>query len=155
MWQQNAASLQEIRGVRRGRVISVEPDGVILVSAETDAELVSCRILRTGSTAPTVDLGDQVVYLMLEDDAAEGYILGVLASGEAAGRDASSAKAFNEETQELPARLVLESREEVVLRTGRATIILRSNGDVEIRGKRIVSRAGELQKLSAPMLKLN
>jgi len=52
-------------------------------------------------------------------------------------------------------RIVLDGKEEVVLRTKRAMIVLRANGDIEMLGTRIVSRARAEQKLLAPMLKLN
>lgn len=53
------------------------------------------------------------------------------------------------------ARIILEGREEIVLRTQRAMIVLRASGEIEILGTKIKSRARESQKIAAPMLKLN
>ena len=52
-------------------------------------------------------------------------------------------------------RIVFDATQEIVLKTKQAKLVLRQNGDVEIQGTRIVSRARVLQKLLAPMLKLN
>jgi Domain of unknown function (DUF6484) len=52
-------------------------------------------------------------------------------------------------------RIVLDAEGEIVLKTKRAKLVLRENGDIEVHGMRIVSRARTVQKLLAPMLKLN
>lgn len=52
-------------------------------------------------------------------------------------------------------RIVLHAGEELVLTTKQSHLILRSNGDVELRGERIASRARNIQKLMAPTIKLN
>ncbi len=52
-------------------------------------------------------------------------------------------------------RVTLEARDILILKTKRAVVTLRSNGEVEMLGTRIVSRARSLLKLLAPMLRLN
>jgi hypothetical protein len=152
--------LQGSTTVIRGNIMEITPEGAILVAKESDIrEVIPCEVLRTGPVAPTIEPGDDVIFLLAGDNSERGYILGVieqrglrtpgLSTSESAGEDLAG------EQTEPPSRLVIEGKEEVILRTGRATIVLRANGDVEIRGKRIVSRASEIQKLSAPMLKLN
>ncbi len=149
------ALLQGSMVVHRGKVMTIDPeDGSILISEGRDSRnRLRCLPLRTGAEMPAVQSGDSVIYLVPEEDPAMGYILGVIdRSGPATVQKQKSRTAAGED---VPPRLVLEGKEEVILRTGRSTIVLRSNGDIEIRGKRIVSRARDLQKLAAPMLKLN
>lgn len=52
-------------------------------------------------------------------------------------------------------RIVVDGKEEIAIRVGRAAIVLRSDGEIEILGTRIVSRARESHRLLAPMIKLN
>ena len=52
-------------------------------------------------------------------------------------------------------RIILDGKEEIVLKTPKAMICLRANGDIEIVGRRIVSKAKGEQKILAPMIKLN
>jgi hypothetical protein len=53
-----------------------------------------------------------------------------------------------------PSSIQLDAQE-IVLRTKKSMIVLRANGDIELLGIRILSRARAEQKLMAPMLKLN
>lgn len=52
-------------------------------------------------------------------------------------------------------RLFLDVKDEIILRTKRSMIAIRANGEIEIVGTRVVTRARELNKVVAPMIELN
>lgn len=52
-------------------------------------------------------------------------------------------------------RITLEGREEVVLRCGEASVTLRADGQVIIKGQRITSRAAETHKIRGATVQIN
>lgn len=54
-----------------------------------------------------------------------------------------------------PRRIVLEAREEVVIRSGKSSVTLHNNGDVVTKASRIVSRASRTNKIRGPRVSIN
>ena len=52
-------------------------------------------------------------------------------------------------------RLVLHGREEIELRCGRASLVLRRTGEVEIRGEKIASRSRGANVVTGASIRLN
>jgi hypothetical protein len=52
-------------------------------------------------------------------------------------------------------RLVLQGREEIELRCGHASIVLRRSGEIEIRGEKIVSRSRGANVVTGATIRLN
>lgn len=52
-------------------------------------------------------------------------------------------------------RITLEGREEVVLRCGEASVTLRADGQVIVKGQRITSRAAETHKIRGATVQIN
>ena len=52
-------------------------------------------------------------------------------------------------------RVVLEAHDEIVLRCGESSISLRKDGKVVIRGRELVSRAAEINKIKGGAVHIN
>jgi hypothetical protein len=93
------------------------------------------------------------------DDAARPIILGVLgAHSDTPGLDAAVAAtlASGEATVEADGkRLVIEAKQEVVLRCGEASITLKRDGKVLIRGVNVETRASGTNRVKGATVKIN
>jgi hypothetical protein len=111
---------------------------------------------RTTALLDKSDVGREVAMMFEFGDAMRPLILGVIQEPINLARADSLKGTPKNESHHLRAeRIVLDAEHEVVLKTKRAKLVLRENGDIEVHGMRIVSRARTVQKLLAPMLKLN
>ena len=52
-------------------------------------------------------------------------------------------------------RLVLDAKEEITLRCGKSSVILRKDGKVVVKGIRLISRASETNKIKGASVKIN
>lgn len=52
-------------------------------------------------------------------------------------------------------KMVLEAREEIVLRCGKSSVMLRKDGKVVVKGTQIVSRASAVNKIKGAAVKIN
>jgi hypothetical protein len=137
--------------VHRGIVVDVAADGVVRVHSTAGETSIPCDVLSTGNGKLFLRPGDPVIFLFARETPERGCILGSLRNPEGTNRNDGAIDSHEVRGR----RVTIEGSEEVVLKTGKAMIVLRENGDIEILGRRIVSRATLLQKLLAPMLKLN
>ena len=109
--------------------------------------------------------GQEVVLLFDEGDPSRPLIMGLVqlssetpvldlvleaSEGERAGDEAPS-----REVQVDGRRVVLEGEDEVVLRCGRASITLRRNGKIVIRGTYLVSRAEGTNRIRGGSVQIN
>lgn len=108
----------------------------------------------TGEVAAgtTVDLaaeavGARVTLLFASGDPGQPVIIGLLREA------ASSARPL--EVRLEGERLVLEGRREIELRCGKASILLRENGKVIVKGTHIVSRSSGANKIKGASIALN
>lgn len=141
-------------GLFRGRIERIEPDGRVLVAPLPSGTPVFCDCLDTGGGPLRLRAGDIVVCLA-GANAEDRFVLGRVTPPCAPGEPADAEPEPLQAPAEIPRTLVLEGRESVVIKTERAKIVLRGNGDIELLGERIASRARRIQKLLAPLLKLN
>jgi hypothetical protein len=149
---------ESLRDFRRGVVDALDASGLPVVRQGDGQAAIVCDLLDTGSGVPAVGPGDMVVFFVPADTPDRGCVLGVIrrvpAPPAAAAPHAMAAVAPSVE-HIVASRVVLEGKDEVVLKTPRASIVIRADGDIEILAGRVVSRARTLIKLLAPMLRLN
>jgi hypothetical protein len=119
------------------------------VRAAVDGAAALCELLDTGVGTPSVALGDEVVYVLPADTPGRGCVVGVVRPVPPGPRGDSEVVTLHGR------RISIEADEELVLKTRRASVVIRPNGDVELLGARFVARARAVIKLLAPMLRLN
>jgi len=105
------------------------------------------------AAATTIDLaaetvGARVTLLFASGDPGQPVIIGVL-------REAATSPARPLEVRLEGERLVLEGRREIELRCGKASILLRENGKVIVKGTHIVSRSSGANKIKGASIALN
>ncbi|MGH0034598.1 MAG: DUF6484 domain-containing protein [Myxococcota bacterium] len=156
-------SAEAFQGHRVGEIAAVDAEGRALVTFEgchgvpAPARSVVDAPLRAGEHLE--DLVGCPVLLVFEDgDPSRPIVLGLL-------RDRVCPEARRPEF-ELEAgdardvvvdgqRLVFDANQEIVLRCGKSTLILRRDGKVLVRGSNLVSRASETNRIKGGSISLN
>lgn len=131
-----------------GRIVDVQ-DGKPFVSF-AHLERIPARVALSGlPQTPAAMLDGQPVLLLLENgDPALPVIVGLVTDTlPGLGADASFEVDGN--------RLSFEGREEVELRCGQASITLRADGQVIVKGTRLMSRASETNKIRGATVLIN
>jgi hypothetical protein len=130
----------------RGAVFAFDADGHALVRAPGLAAPVSCDVLDTGLGPIELRVGDSVAFTLYADEPGHGCVIGRICLP---GDDRS--RSVHLELDEL----TIHARSRVCIQTGRARILLAKDGTLELLAWTLVSKARRLQKLLAPMLRLN
>src|SRR5688500_1603605 len=129
-----------IHGVRVGTLESAvqQAGGCVTYLDQPGTEPIVAR-----TTVPIVaaDVGAPALLVFENGDPSLPIITGVLLDGE---RAASPRLPAGKETV---GSLEIEARRELSLRCGKSSVVLSSDGDVTIRGVRILSRARETNKV--------
>ncbi len=109
-------------------------------------------------------IGASVLLVFEDQDPRKPILVGVIRdalgadSEEARDADAEPAVALAPETREVSLdeqRLVFEAQEEVVLKCGKASLVLRKSGEVVIRGANVVSRSTGANRIKGASITLN
>ncbi len=149
------ASVSPIARARRtGGVVKigtvVEVDGARLL-VDFPGNEAGPATARTTVPHGRVPRGAEVVLLFEEDDPARPIVMGILQPGAGAPRQAADAVVAEVDGR----RMVIEGKDEVVLRCGEASITLRRNGRVIIRGAEVESRASGTNKVRGGSVRIN
>ncbi len=122
----------------RATVDAVTDDGSVRLVAHPDRP---CDVLVTGGGALRLAPGDEVLAWLPDDPAQRGVILGRIGASHAPQAD-------------LRDELVLEAREQIVLRVGDGSITLR-DGRILIQGRDLVSEARRLNRIRGGSVAIN
>ncbi|WP_242396311.1 DUF6484 domain-containing protein [Anaeromyxobacter oryzisoli] len=149
--------------VRVGRVVGAD-GGAPVVELPGGAGPVRARsvvLLDGAGLRAAISEQREVVLLLEEDDPRRPIIAGFLAAPSAtpaldAALEATLAPAREAVEVEVDReRLVIEAREEVVLRCGEASLTLHRNGKVVIRGLHVETRAAGTNRIKGGTVKIN
>lgn len=123
---------------RRGIVQSII-DGGLLQVEDGLGTTCHCEVLQTGAPL-ALEPGDQVLFLVPADSVGLGIVLGRV------GRYAKP---------QPPSVLTLEAAEALSLKCGEASIDLRADGKVMVRGEDVLLRAKGTQRIRAGTVSIN
>ena len=136
--------------LRRGRIEAFNEDGSIRVQDEAGGAAVSCDFLRTSAAPlPALHPGDPVLFVF-EEERARGYVLGVVESYEP-GREPTSSSLYTDEVREVK----INAEERIELRCGESSITMDKEGQVVVKGVKIVSRAKKANKIKGGTVLIN
>ena len=137
-------------GVREGRLFVTFAD-----AATSPPGGVAARVaLVDGRSAPGLQPGDALLILLEGGDATRPIVVGIVS--ETLPAAPSPIGPESADCVEVDGRRIeLEGREEVVLRCGRASITLRADGQVVLKGTRLTSRASETNKIRGANVLIN
>lgn len=143
--------------VRVGRIVDVQQGRPYLEfdNAGTGG-CVLARVAMTGQSNLQYAFakGDPVLLVLENGDPALPIIIGVVS--DVLPKPPSPVQGQVEDSFELNGkRISFEGREEVVLRCGKASITLRADGQVVVKGTRLMSRASETNKVRGATVQIN
>lgn len=138
-------------GVTTGTLVGFDADGVALVDLPTDAD---ARPLRARSCVELTraDSGKEVALVFENGDRRHALIIGTLRGPTPRGAlsdNAGTAMEFGRD------HLTLTGSESVTLRCGAASITLRADGKITIRGAELESRASGLLRIQGGSVRIN
>lgn len=123
----------------RGCLLDIRDDGVLLVQMP-GGELCACDWLENATTAAlALAIGDTVLVMPASVDAA-AVVLGRVGRYRA---------------PEVQAKLTLEASESLTLKCGEASVDLRADGKVMVRGEDVLLRAKGTQRIRAGTVSIN
>lgn len=143
-------------GAQRASLVGWEADRGILVRLAGDGRTLPAQSLVAFDAASLTEAIARQAEVLVLCEATTGtpMILGViheppsLAPSEATPEEPLETRVDGE-------RVVLEGKQEIVLRCGASSITLHADGRVLIRGKHLVSRASGLNRITGASLRLN
>ena len=146
-----------------GRIVEVTPDGTVFVDSPRNvAGPVEAKYV-VGLVDTTLCTPDASVLLMFDEEAFENpIILGVLATQLPVPRLPVSQIPATRPTANVPSqgendakRVVIEANDELVLRCGASSVTLRKDGKLIIKGKNLVSRASQTNRIKGGKVAVN
>lgn len=139
------------------RIASLTADGVIGIDAHTPGSPpTSARALT--NLADDLRVGAAVLVVFENADAALPIIIGMLDARPANLRQKTELPAARELVSHCAvdgSRVLLDAQREIVLRCGKSSITLRADGKIVLRGREIVSRAEESNRIKGSTVSIN
>jgi len=158
--QQQEILQQAFNQTRKGIVLEMMEEGLILVQDNTDVNSVyPCYFLRTSAgSLPQIKADDLVIYRVPELDEEYGVVLGVIEKY--ATFDGKVAKKLKKrEVSEMTTLedkvLHIKADDGLVIECGKSSIILTKDGKVQIKGNDLLSRARGMNKIKGAGVNIN
>lgn len=138
------------------RIAWLAADGVIGIDAQTPGSPPTTARALT-NLADDLHVGAAVLVLFENADAALPIIIGMLDARPANLRQKAELPAARELVSHcvVDGSLLLDARQEIVLRCGKSSITLRADGKIVLRGREIVSRAEESNRIKGSTVSIN
>lgn len=144
-----------------GRILAFTPDGTLMLEVPGSDEPVRGRLavpLTAERLSVAVAEGRQAVLVFEAGDLSKPIVVGLIeepaAASEAANR-AADQKPFVVEADADGRRVRVSAQDEIVLEVGEASITLRRNGRVLIRGAYVETRAGGTNRIKGAQVRVN
>jgi hypothetical protein len=147
--------------VRLGRIVGIDARGRPLVSFNGGGTLpVIARVGTSDAQPAETELRESPsVLLMFEDgDPGQPIIVGFVRETFPARALANRAAVSPDLTRSVELNgkaLIFEGQEEIVLRCGQGSLTIRANGQIVVKGTRLVSRASETNKIRGASVQIN
>jgi len=158
--QQDKVLQQAFNQTRKGVVLEVIEEGLILVQDNTDSNAVyPCYFLRTAAGAlPKLQPQDPVIYRVPEMDEEYGVVLGVIEKY-ATFDDKIAKKLKKNDISQMTTLedkvLHIKAHDGLVIECGKSTIILTKDGKIQVKGNDILSRARGMNKIKGAGVNIN
>lgn len=142
----------------RGQVVAVESETLYGVAVRNGEEewMVVADLLVTSQAGVQLRAGDSVLCWLENGDRGRGVILGRIAPAEVDTDDEQVATIPREEDgTAAPAELVIQAHQSLTLRVGEASITIREDGKILIKGKDLVSHAQRMNRIKGGAVSIN
>lgn len=147
--------------VRLGKIVNIDAEGRPLVSFKGGAtQAVIARVATSDPQPPDAELQKAPsVLLMFENgDPAQPIIVGFVRETFSARLPADNLTVVGDKVRSVELNgkaLIFEGQEEIVLRCGSGSLTIRANGQIVVKGTRLVSRASETNKIRGASVQIN
>jgi hypothetical protein len=149
----------DLFGARIGTIVDVLADGRVLVDYEGNPiGPMSARCAEGLLSGTSRGARDAAVLLFENGDPSRPLVVALLGQARAEPTQVVELKRLGAAPRECVIdgeRLVLEARKEIVLRCGEGSITLRADGKILLKGREIVSRAFETNKIKGSTVQIN
>ena len=150
-----------IHGARVGVLAGADASAGVTVTFSGALGTAPVAARSTVALSPA-DVGREVVLLFDEGDPARPLVTGVLQPAPVAPPSVQPARVTGRLRGEgVPGvtsdgrEMVIEAERELVLRCGKSSVVLRADGEIQIRGVRITSRARATNKVRGATVQIN
>jgi hypothetical protein len=157
-----APVVDALDGVRLGRLIGFDDGGRPLVlCAEGGSELPLVARVATSQLRPIageLDPAPTVLLLFENGDAALPIIVGVVRDTFAPAPPPRQVAVISEPGRAIELNgkaVIVEGQDEIVLRCGLGSLTIRADGQIVLKGTRLVSRASETNKIRGASVQIN
>ena len=162
------AAPELMAGVRRGRIVALDESGQVFIGVEgagKAAPAVLAVAIDRAALRAAMDTRQEVFVLFENGDLAKPVIVGLVPSGlvpSPRAPDRASVTATGNKAMPLTVeadvdgrRVKLIARDELVLECGKASITLRRNGRVVVRGTDVETRAEGANRIKGGQVRIN
>jgi hypothetical protein len=156
--QPAAAAVDNFAGARLGTLVDVDGEGRPLVIFPGGPAAPSPARLAVSAPAPGAEelqQGVAVVLLFEDGDPRRPIVVGLVRDRFAPARPVAL---VSDETRALTLNgkaVIVEGQDEIVLKCGLGSLTIRANGQIVIKGTRLVSRASETNKIRGAAVHIN
>lgn len=130
-----------------GRIVALTTQKGPLVKYEDNPGGVA-RLALHSIEIKTEHIGRQVTLQFVDGDETQPVITGIIWDGQASTSTTVDVSVDND-------RLTLSAKQEIVLKCGKASITLKQNGSIVLRGTNLESRASGVNKVRGRAIQLN
>jgi hypothetical protein len=141
----------------RGTIVGFKGNRAIVVLGDGPANGVECEVLaQTAETLHDLKDGATGLVALSADDSAMPVLLGVIGSGSLPALIAPRIPTKTKRNVVVDGETVIfEAQFEIVLRCGKSEIILTRDGKIVIKGKDVVTRAAQNNRIKGTTVKIN
>jgi len=157
-----SSATQSALAARRARIVAIGDDGRVFVSIGAGRRAVPAILgvaIADSALREAMDLRQEVVLVFENGDPGKPIIVGVIRGRETGGRKSANPRSQLPETAieaDVDGRRIrVQAQDELVFQCGKASITLRRNGRVIVRGAEIVSYAAGTNHIWGGQVKLN
>ena|SRR5688572_3077019 len=153
-----AAAVDDFASARLGTLVGVDGEGRPLVTFPGGPSTPSPARLAVSAPAPSAEelqQGVAVVLLFEDADVQRPIVVGLVRDRFEAARPVAL---VSDETRALTlngSAVIVEGQDEIVLQCGLGSLTIRANGQIVIKGTRLVSRASETNKIRGAAVHIN
>ncbi len=153
--------LSDFNEARLGRMVGIDDQGRPFVSFKGGpVKPVIARVATQDPPPNDIDPAEGVPVLLMfeETDPKRPIIVGFVREAFSARTPGAQMTVLPDKTRAIELNgkaLIFEGQEEIVLRCGQGSLTIRANGQIVVKGTRLVSRASETNKIRGASVQIN
>jgi hypothetical protein len=151
--------------IAKGKIIGFNQHGAIIVEPDDGGTAIPCYCIRNAlSPLPVYAIGDLVAF-SAADDGSEGYILGLIEPYITCTEERRTVESGDSELIQLDKKnkrivfkgksIKIDADEDIVIVCGKSSLRMSKDGEVTVRGTKLLSRSSGSNKIKGASVMLN